>query len=99
MDVEFADKGLELIETEKAVQTKLPISVINSARKKLSFIRDAPDEATIRKWKSLHYEKLEGDRKGKYSIKINDQYRIVFKVDNTCSPPKMTVFEITDYHY
>ena len=92
------DKLLELTETDKAAQTKLPISVINSARKKLSFIRDAPDEATIRKWKSLHYEKLDKDRKGQYSIKINDQYRLIFKVDNNCSPPKMIVFEITDYH-
>jgi proteic killer suppression protein len=99
VDVEFADKVLEWIETDQAAaKTKLPIAVIAACRKKLSFIRDAPDERTLRNWKSLRYEKLQGEREGQSSIRLNDQWRLVFKIDNTSSPPKMTVLSVEDYH-
>jgi proteic killer suppression protein len=98
VDVEFEDKRLELIETDRAAQTKLPFAVINSARKKLSFIRDAPDEATLRKWKSLHYEQLKREREGQKSIRLNDQWRLIFRIDSSRNPPKMTILAIEDYH-
>jgi proteic killer suppression protein len=41
-----------------------------------------------------HLEELSGDRKGQYSIRINDQYRICF-VWNGSDPDQV---EIVDYH-
>ena len=38
-------------------------------------------------------EKLKGDRKGDYSIRINQQWRICFKWDSDAYE-----VEITDYH-
>ena len=32
----------------------------------------------LRKYSSLHYEKLQGDKEGTASVRINDQYRIEF---------------------
>ena len=57
MEVVFDNKLLEKIETEKASDTKLPFDVIKSVRRKLALPRSAPDERTLRNWKSLHYEK------------------------------------------
>ncbi len=76
MEVVFADAKLARIETEQAAATKLPISVIMSCRRKLVALRAAPDERTLRNWKSLHYEKLSGDREGQRSIRLNDQWRL-----------------------
>lgn len=98
MDVEFGDKKLALIWTNRAAETKLPISVINSFRDKLGAIKAAPDERTLRNWKSLHYEKLDGDRSGQRSIRLNKQWRMVFTIDTECSPPKITVLSVEDYH-
>ena len=99
MDIEFKDKQkLNLIETEKAVNTKLPISVINSCRKKFNLLRSAPDEQTLRNWKSFHYEKLKGDREGQKSIRINDQWRLIFTLNTDLTPPKIIILEIADYH-
>jgi proteic killer suppression protein len=98
MDVEFKDPKLALIETNRAAETKLPVSVINACRHKLVVIRAAPDERTLRNWKSLHFEKLEGKRAGQRSIRLNKQWRLVFTLDNECSPPKLTVLDIEDYH-
>jgi toxin HigB-1 len=58
MEIEFWDKSLSLVETDRAAETKLPISVIASLRNKIHFLRNAPDERSIRNWKSLHYEKM-----------------------------------------
>jgi proteic killer suppression protein len=98
MDIEFLDSRLSLIETERAMETKLPISVITSCRQKLVVIRAAPDERTLRNWKSLHYEKLEGDRAGQRSIRLNKKWRLVFTLDSERSPPKITILSIEDYH-
>ena len=98
MDVEFADRMLALIETGKAGATRLPVAVIKSARRKLTALRAAPDERALRNWKSLHYEKLKGDRKGQRSIRVNDQYRIVFELDDDAKPQKVTILSIEDYH-
>ena len=98
MEVEYQDKRLALIETDQAADTKLPISVINSCRKKLEVIRAAPDENTLRNWKSLHYEKLKGNRSEQRSIRLNDQWRLVFIINTDCKPPKITILTIEDYH-
>lgn len=98
MDVEFADKNLAEIETDDAAKTGLPISVIRSARRKLVTLRAATDDRTLRNWKSLHYEKLKGDREGQRSIRINKKYRIVFTLDDDASPKKATILAIEDYH-
>src|SRR5271169_4731332 len=97
MDIEFRDKSLALIETARAAETKLPISVINSFRDKLVVLRAAPDERTLRNWKSLHYEKLKG-HEGERSIRLNKQWRVVFLIETECRPNKIKVLRIEDYH-
>jgi proteic killer suppression protein len=98
MEVQFGDKNLVLVETDRAMESKLPISVINSVRQKLVVIRAAPDERTLRNWKSLHYEKLKGDRSDQRSIRINQQWRLTFTIDTESTPNKITVLGVEDYH-
>ena len=98
MEIEFADESLTLIETDAAGATKLPIAVIKSARKKLVMLRAATDDRTLRNWKGLRYEKLKGDRDGQRSIRLNDQFRMVFLMDNDTDPKKVTILAVEDYH-
>jgi proteic killer suppression protein len=98
MDVVFADPKLALVETEDAGKTKLPVSVIQSARRKLTVLRAAIDDRSLRNWKSLHYEKLKGDRDGLRSIRLNDQYRMILSLDETKNPQTATIVAIEDYH-
>ncbi len=80
MEIDFEDPRLALVETEQVAESRCPVEVINSLRQKLVVIRAAPDERTLRNWKSLHYEKLErpGDQR---SIRINKRWRLVFTID------------------
>jgi proteic killer suppression protein len=94
VDIEFEDKRLALVETAEAHKTKLPFAVIESMRDKLGFLRGAPDERSIRSWRSLHYEKMEGDER---SIRLNDQFRLIFAIDTTCNPNKVKILRIWDH--
>jgi proteic killer suppression protein len=98
MDVVFADSTLALVETEEAGKTRLPVPVIKSARRKLTVLRAAIDDRSLRNWKSLHYEKLKGDREGMRSVRLNDQYRMVLTIDEGTKPPTVTIVAIEDYH-
>lgn len=98
MEVYFSDPRLALIETNDAARTKLPIAVIKSARRKFTVIRAATDERTLRDWKSLHYEKLQGEMEGYRSIRLNDKFRMVFAIDTATTPNAVTIISIEDYH-
>jgi len=94
MEIEFRDSTLALVETNRAAETRLPVSVINSLRQKLVVLRAAPDERTLRNWKSLHYEKMEGDER---SIRLNKQFRLIFLIDTACKPNKLTVLRVWNH--
>jgi proteic killer suppression protein len=96
MKIEFATERLALIRTERAHELGLPVSVVKSCRTKLQFIEAAPDERTLRNWKSLEFKKLEGSEQRQ--IRINDQYRMRFLLDSSTDPPTVTVTDIGDPH-
>jgi len=98
MNVAFADPDLAKIETLEAAQTRFSVAIIKSARRKLTVLRAAPNERALRNWKSLNYQKLKGEREGQRSIRLNDQFRMVFELDDNEKPPKATILAIEDYH-
>lgn len=99
MDIEFDDRQqISLIETDSADKTGFSEAIIKACRRKLNFIRNAPDERSLREWKSLHYKKYEEDMIGGKSIRLNDQWRLIFVIDNDSNPPKITIKSIKDYH-
>lgn len=98
MRIEFADERLRRICTDEAHKLGLPIAVIRAAQRKLIQLEQAPDERTLRNWKALNYKKLSGDREGQRSIRVNDQYRIVFVLMDDERPPAVRIIEIDDTH-
>lgn len=98
MKIEFGDARLALIHTQRAHELGLPIAVIKAAREKLIFMADAPDERTLRNWRSLNYKRREGAKNEERQIRVNDQYRIIFTINTDCNPPVITVLEIGDPH-
>lgn len=98
MEIIFLDERLALIFSEHPERSGVAPTLIESLRRKLHFIRNAPDERTLREWKSLHYEKLKGDREHQRSIRLNDRWRLVFEIDDQSRPPKVRVHGVEDYH-
>ncbi|HRY97521.1 MAG TPA: type II toxin-antitoxin system RelE/ParE family toxin [Bacteroidales bacterium] len=59
--------------------TRLPGEIQNVARRKLRMIHSAVDLADLRIPPANRLERLKGERSGYYSIRINEQWRIVFR--------------------
>jgi proteic killer suppression protein len=73
---------------------KLSHNLQRAARRKLIYLDDAENLNDLRAPPGNRLEKLRGDRKGQYSIRINDQWRICF--DWTANRAENV--EIADYH-
>ncbi len=54
-------------------------AVERPALRKLDMLDAAPDLRTLSTLPGNRFERLKGDRKGEYSIRINDQWRICFE--------------------
>ena len=95
MIVNFADKETEMIwEGEFSKKIKLSTALFDVARRKLRMIASAPSINSLRIPPSNHLEQLSGNRKGQWSIRINEKYRICFIwADGNASD-----VEIVDYH-
>jgi proteic killer suppression protein len=61
-------------------------------------IRSATNENDLRALKSLRFEKLKGQRKHEYSLRLNDQYRLIFEIEKGDGPNTIVVKGIEDYH-
>ena len=66
------------------------------ARLKLDRLDAAVELKDLAALPGNRFESLRGDRKGQYSIRINDQWRICFEWPRGSSGP--TNVEIVDYH-
>ena len=67
-----------------------------AARLKLDRLEAAVSTQDLAVLPSNRFEALKGDRKGQYSIRINDQWRVCFEWANGASGPSNV--EIVDYH-
>lgn len=76
----FADKETEKV-SNGLFSKKLSQSIQRVALRKLIMIDNAGCLENLRVPPADHLKALQGDRAGQYSIRINDQYRICFKVD------------------
>jgi proteic killer suppression protein len=78
MIVSFGDSDTEKIWNGLRVK-KLPPEIQNIGRRKLRMLNNSVDLADLRIPPSNRLEKLTGDLRNYYSIRINDQWRIIFQ--------------------
>jgi proteic killer suppression protein len=93
MIISFSSKETEKIWFGERV-SKLPFEIQEIGRRKLRMLNNSQNLADLRIPPSNRLEKLSGNLKEFYSIRINDQWRIVFK----WSDGNASEVSIMDYH-
>jgi toxin HigB-1 len=98
MDVAFKTESLDRLETDADFSAGFEDAVVKAYRKRMQQIRAATDERTFYAHKSLHFEKLKGASEGQYSMRLNDQWRLIIELQGKAPNKTALIVEIIDYH-
>jgi toxin HigB-1 len=93
MIISFGNSETEKVWNGERVK-KWPLEIQNIGRRKLRMLNNSINLADLRIPPSNRLEKLSGKLKDLYSIRINDQWRIIFM----WSGGNASSVEIIDYH-
>ncbi|MDF5710451.1 MAG: type II toxin-antitoxin system RelE/ParE family toxin [Nostoc sp. S4] len=97
MIISFKDRETEDIfdgNDSKGARKKCPIELWEVAQRKLDQLNAAVSLDDMRVPPGNRLEALKGDRKGYYSVRINDQYRVCF----AWKAESASEVEVADYH-
>jgi proteic killer suppression protein len=98
MQVRHAIRTLERLESDPAFDAGFPADVVSAYRRRMQFIRSAVDERAFYAMKSLHFEKLKGDRSHQRSMRLNAQWRLVLELERGAAGTIVVIVSVEDYH-
>lgn len=84
MLIKFINAYLENLYAGKPLKGK-PVynkEVILQFKKTVLRIEQVENSNQLRQFRSLNFEALKGNKKGLYSVRVNKQYRLEFKLEN-----------------
>jgi len=90
----FKGEFAEAVFRERRIGKGFPADIARVARRKLAQLNNATVLGDLANLPGNRLEALRGDLAGKHSIRVNDQWRIVFRWTDQ-GPEEV---EITDYH-
>jgi proteic killer suppression protein len=94
----FAFAGEDLARLYVDGGRKCHPDLLKALRRVVDVIAAAPDERTLYGLHGLRLEKLRGSRAGQYSIRLNDQHRLILEIDRDDEGSFLTIVEMVDYH-
>lgn len=98
MEVEFENDDFDQLEIDPKFDAGFQPGVVKGFRKAMQAIRAAMDERDLRALRGLRLEKLKGNRDGQYSLRCNDQYRLIVTFEGQDQRKRVKIIEIVDYH-
>ena len=93
MILSFGTKDTEKIWNGERIK-KIPAEIQQVGRRKLRMLNNSQNIGDLKIPLSNRLEKLSGEFRGFYSVRINDQWRIIFKWENNNAKE----VQIIDYH-
>lgn len=97
MRIRFADRKLERLETDVGYTAGFGRDIVKAFRKVMPLLRSALDERDLYAAKSLHFEKLKGNRSHQRSLRLNRQFRLIIELEEG-TEKTIVVVSIEDYH-
>jgi len=84
MLIKFNSVYLENLYAGKPVKGKAVYSkeVVLQFKKAVLRIEQAENSNQLKQFRSLNFEALKGNKKGLYSVRVNKQYRLEFRLEN-----------------
>lgn len=104
MIVEFAEEYLRDLYSKGYCSDKkhrYQIDVIKRYKRGIDYLKWASRKEDLFRINSLNFESLKGDKSGRFSIRVNDRYRIEFTMRENLEDPILTICNIVELskHY
>lgn len=99
MIVTFDKEYLKILYTEgRSIEKKhrFQPEVIKRYKRCIDYLKAAANKEALFLFNSLKFEALKGDKKGLFSIRVNDKYRIEFTMEETVDHPTLTICNIIE---
>jgi len=93
----FRDSWLRNFYLEDKASKKIPANIQDRLFRKLQLMDDATCSLDLRSPPSNHFEKLTGHLSGKYSIRVNSQWRLIFIWDEEHGEASSLYLDNHDY--
>ena len=71
----------------------MPVPIMARARRMVRLLEAMPDLRTLKNWKSARFRPCRG-RRGVYDIGLKDRHHLLGRVDETLTPPAITIIGI-----
>jgi proteic killer suppression protein len=98
MNFRHEDKTLAKMDEDPDFDDGFSSALAKAFRLRMQFIRAAVNENDLRMRKSYRFEKLKGKRASDYSIRLNDQFRLTFQIEEEAGGNCLVILDIEDYH-
>jgi proteic killer suppression protein len=97
-EIRFKDESLEKLQREDAGDKAYPPGIGKAFRKRLQFIRGAANERDLYAIRANRFERLQGKREHQYSMRLNDQWRLILEIEGEDPKKIVWIIAIEDYH-
>ena len=98
MDVRHDDDDLAMMESDADFNAAFSAQIGRAFRRAMNLIRQVPHEAALRQFRGLRSEKLHGEQQHQWSLRLNDQWRLIYEIEKHEGGNLLVVKVITDYH-
>jgi proteic killer suppression protein len=98
MKFRFASRRLQALYTSGGGSTGVSRVDVDGFFEVMKIVDAAAGVGDLYAFKSMHFEKLSGDRSGQRSLRLDRRWRLMVTVDVEPPQPEVVVQEIVDYH-
>jgi len=98
MKVRHRDAAFQRAEQDASFTGGMSQQLASAFRRRMQVIRAAIDERDLAAIRGNRFEKLKGDRSHQYSIRINNQYRLILEFEGVGQGKVLIVVGVEDYH-
>lgn len=98
MEVSFDDKALQRAYTDARATVGHGHAIDRAFRKVVGIIRSAVDERDLYALRGLAFERLKGNRSHQWSLRLNDQWRLIVEIRGQNPNKIIGIVSVEDYH-
>ena len=75
--------------------------IVKTYRRRIETLEAVDSPEKLYQFNALNFEALVGNKKGRFSIRVNNQYRIEFTLNTECEEPLVVICNIVELsnHY